>query len=143
MTIFYFDSDLVQVLHDEVIKQSGGKTGILNLGLLDSVLEHIKNDLYYPEIADKATHLFYGINKNHCFNDGNKRTSIIVTACFLDLNGYAPLVDRFIKEFENITVHVAENKISKELLHQIICSFLSGNEPSEALKLIIINAICQ
>jgi death-on-curing protein len=42
---------------------------------------------------------------------------------------------------ENISYHVAAGKISKELLHEILCATLSGNDENEELKLKIINAI--
>ena len=54
---FYFDSDYAVNVHDWVIENSGGLPGSNNLGLLESTLEHIKNDLYYPKIQDKLTHL--------------------------------------------------------------------------------------
>jgi death-on-curing protein len=101
----------------------------------------MKNDLYYPEFEDKVCHLFYSINKNHAFNDGNKRTSIALSAYFLELNGFDFKVVRFIREMENVTVHVADNRIGKELLHEIIASILYEREYSEGLQLKIMNAI--
>ena len=104
-------------------------------------MEHIQNDLYYPELEDKVCHLFFSINKNHAFNDGNKRTSIVLSAYFLELNGFDFKVSHFIREMENTSVHVADNRIDKDLLHEIITSILYENEYSEELQLRIINAI--
>ena len=42
---------------------------------------------------------------------------------------------------ENIAVYVADNKISKELLHEIIYSILAEDNFSEELKLKIIDAL--
>jgi death on curing protein len=67
----YFDIGHAIAVHDDIIEKSGGAIGVLNIGLVESVLEHIQNDLYYPEIENKLTHLFYAINKSHAFNDGN------------------------------------------------------------------------
>ena len=141
MEYFYFNTTHAIKEHDFIISQSGGRDGVLNIGLVDSVLEHIQNEWYYPEIEDKICHLFYSINKNHAFNDGNKRTSIVLSAYFLELNGFDFKVDYFIKEMENISVHVADNRIDKELLHEIIQSILYENEYAEQLQLKIINAI--
>ena len=114
--ILYFDTERAIKEHDFIIKISGGLNGLKDIGLIDSVLEHIQNDLYYPAIEDKVCHLFYSINKNHAFNDGNKRTSIALSAFLLELNGFDFKVNYFIQEMENIAVHVADNRIEKELL---------------------------
>ncbi len=44
---------------------------------------------------------------------------------------------------ENIAVYVADNKISKDLLHEIICSLLTEDIFSEELKLKIIDALSE
>lgn len=137
---FYFDVDHAIDVHDWIIENSGGRIGILNLGNLESPLAHIQNDLYYPEFQDKLTHLVFAINKNHAFNDGNKRSSIALGAYFLKLNGYDYVITRFVFEMENIAVWVADNQIDKNLLAEIIESILIEADYSEALKLKIIDA---
>lgn len=86
MAYVYFDTKHAIEVHDEIINQSGGVLGILNINLLESVIEHVQNDLYYPDLEHKLTHLFYSINKNHSFQDGNKRASIALSAYFLEIN---------------------------------------------------------
>ena len=78
----YFDIQHAVKVHDDIIEKSGGAKGVLNIGLIESILEHIQNDLYYPEIENKLTHLFYAVNKSHAFSDGNKRSSIALSAYF-------------------------------------------------------------
>lgn len=119
----------------------GGDTGIINSGQLESVLTHIQNDDYYPDFADKLTHLIWGACKFHCFADGNKRIAISLGAQFLLINGYLALAGKFIQYMENISYHVAAGKIGKELLHRIVSALLDGNEEDESLKLEIYNAI--
>jgi death-on-curing protein len=80
MVFIYFDTTHAIAVHDQIINQSGGLLGILNINLLNSVIEHVQNDLYYPDLEHKLTHLFYSINKNHSFQDGNKRASIALGA---------------------------------------------------------------
>ena len=139
MTVFnYFSTEYAIFVHDQIIINSGGILGIINNGLLESSIEHIKNDLYYPNIEDKLTHLFFSINKNHCFNDGNKRASIALSAYFLEINNCSFIIPRFIEQMQNITVDVADNRIDKELLHEIITSLLYQEDFSESLKLKII-----
>lgn len=137
----YFTSEYAIYVHDENIKKIGGLLGINNLDLLESPLEHIQNDDYYPLIEDKLTHLFYSINKNHAFKDGNKRASILLSALFMEINGFTNIVTEFIERMENIAIYVAENRINKELLSRIIYSILFEDDYSEELKLDILKVL--
>jgi len=141
MPLLYFPIQYAVKTHDKIIEISGGLLGIKDIGNLESPLGHIQNDDYYPELEDKITHLVFSINKNHAFNDGNKRTSIAMGAFFLELNGLDIYVPKFIREMENIAVHVADNRIGKELLNEIITSIIYEDEFSEELKLKIIESI--
>lgn len=141
MAILYFNVDFAVGVHDKIIEISGGLAGIKDLGCLESVLEHIQNDIYYPEFADKLTHLMFAVNKFHAFNDGNKRSSVGLAAYFLELNGYDYLIEKFIREMENIAVWVAEGKVNKLLLNGLINSLLYEAEYSESLKLDLIVAV--
>lgn len=143
MNFKYFDVIHALEVQDYIIEHSGGRKGLLNQGLLESVLEHIQNDLYYPNLEDKVCHLFFSINKNHAFNDGNKRSSITLSAYFLEINGFGYMIDTYIKEMENIAVSVADNKINKELLHEIICEIIYKIEFSEELRLKIIKSLIE
>ena len=134
-TFFYFDIQYAVRLHDWIIENSGGSSGSIHLGLLESALENIQNDLYYPEIDQKLTHLVFAVNKFHTFTDGNKRSSIALGAYFLELNGYGFIIGKFVLEMENIAVWLAEGKISKELLGELIKSLIFEEEFSEGLKL--------
>ena len=119
-----------------IINISGGMAGYdqAKVKMLESVLEHIQNDDYYPAFLDKITHLLYSINKNHCFIDGNKRSSLALSAYFLQINGYDYCVKDFIYNMENIVVWVADNKIDKELLKDIIEDIIM-QQNSESVKL--------
>ncbi len=141
MEINYFNREFAIEVHDGIILNSGGLLGVINLGLLDSALGHIRDDFYYPSMESKVTHLFYSINKNHSFKDGNKRSAIALSAYFLKINGYAPkIIDRFILETENLTVDVADNRVDKELLYEVVISLLYEDDFSEELKLKIYKA---
>jgi death on curing protein len=141
MKFLYFTAEYAIKTHDKIIEISGGVSGIKDLGNLESPLEHIQNDDYYPELEDKITHLVFSINKNHAFTDGNKRSSIALGAFFLELNGLDSIVSKFIIEMENIAVLVADNVINKELLYEIINSLIYEEEYSEDLKLKIITTL--
>jgi death-on-curing protein len=140
-TYIYFDIDHAIRTHDFIIENSGGNSGVIEIGLAESVLEHIQNDLYYPKFEDKLTHLVFCINKFHAFNDGNKRTSIALGAYLLEVNGIEYCIDKFIIEMENYAVYVADNKIDKDLLKAIIRSIIEEKDFNEGLKLKIIDAL--
>jgi len=147
---------------------------------LQSIIEFIKNDLYYGTFEEKLTHLVYAVNKNHIFADWNKRSSIYFWAYFLEINWLHSilknkyftdesyylqikhkdnekelektfknlinlftdeLINKFLKEMENMTVYVADNKIKKDLLQKIITSLIYEDSYSEELKLEIYNSI--
>ena len=121
-----------------VEKSGGGAMGHLDVEKLGAVLEHIQNDDYYPTFDAKLTHLFHSACMFHCFEDGNKRIAINLCAQMLLINGY--MLD-FIRKAENISYHVAAEKIDKELLGEWIAAVLEGDEDDESLQLKILNAI--
>lgn len=141
--ILYFDVKHAVEVHDFIIEVSGGLHGNRDIGLLDSVLEHIQNDMYYPSFPEKLTHLVFSVNKFHAFNDGNKRASISLGAYFLELNGYDYCMRTFMLRMENIVVWVAEGKIDKSLLGEMIGSLIEEDDYSESLKLKIIEAVSE
>jgi death on curing protein len=144
MAIHHITIEQAIETHKKTIdKSGGGLIGRLELGKLESVLENIQNDDYYPTFADKLTHLFFSTCKFHSFLDGNKRIAITLSAQFLLLNGYLYCTAKFIREMENISYHVADGSIDKDLLNEIMTAFLEENMESEVLKLKILNAISQ
>lgn len=141
--IVYITLEQAKDIHAKTIQYSGGGTlGHFDLGRLESVLVNIQNDDYYPTFVDKITHLFYCTCEFHCFQDGNKRLAITLSAYFLLLNGYIAVAKNFFSVTENISYQVAAGKISKELLHRIMTAIMDGTyETDEELKLEILNAI--
>lgn len=134
----YFTSKEAIYIHDQIINNSGGMHGYKDLGLLESTLYHLENEMYYPDLEDKLTHLLFSINKNHCFTDGNKRASLSLCTYFLVLNNLEELVAKFTLKMENIVVDVASNTIDRDLLFEIISSILYEPSFSEELKLKIV-----
>lgn len=142
MNTIYFDFKMLYRTYQKTIEVSGGgSSGIRDQGQIESVLEHIQNDLYYPTFEDKLTHLFFALNKFHCFSDGNKRIGISAGALLLNLNGFIFRVGDFITEMENISYHVAAGKIDKDLLKEVISAVLYDDMNNEELKLKVYNAI--
>jgi len=142
MAIIYLTIEQAIEIHQKTIDVSGGGShGPLELGKLESVLEHIQNDDYYPTFEEKLTHLFFCACKFHCFQDGNKRIAITLCAQMLLLNGYLYCASQFLHEMENISYHVARSAIDKELLGEIITAVIDEDIDNESLKLKIVKAI--
>lgn len=142
MTFRYLTIEQAIQTHALTVEKSGGGTlGVLEIGKLAAVLEHMQNDDYYPTFEEKLTHLFHSACKFHCFQDGNKRIAITLCAQMLLQNGYLHCSSHFIREAENISYHTAAGNISKGLLGRWMTAILNGDEDDEALKLEILNAI--
>ena len=141
--VIYIPFEQAREVHRLTVEKSGGGSyDAINIGYLEMVLEHIQNDLYYPEFIDKLTHLIWSINKNHAFSDGNKRLSITLALQFLSLNGYLYCIQRFLFEMENISYHLAAGHIDKDLLYRLVTSFLDNEvDFSEDLKFDLLMAI--
>lgn len=141
--IIYISREQAEQTHKKTIEYSGGGSySEINIGYLYSALELIQNDDYYPTFEEKLVHLVWSINRNHAFSDGNKRLSITLGVQFLSLNGYLYCIERFLREMENISYHLAAGRIKKDLLTDIIHSFLENEEDfCEELKLELLLAI--
>jgi len=141
--MIYITNEQAEHTHRKTIEFSGGgDLSVLNIGYLFSALELIQNDDYYPTFEDKLVHLVWSINRNHAYSDGNKRLSITLGVQFLSLNGYLFCIERFLHEMENISYHLAAGRIEKELLTEIVHSFLESEEDfSEELKYKLLLAI--
>ena len=81
----------ILMLHTQLIQQTGGSDGVRDYNLLDSALENpfqsFGGEGLYPTIQAKAARLGYGLIKNHCMIDGNKRIGTHAMLVFLALNG--------------------------------------------------------
>ena len=81
----------VVMLHEQLIRETGGTAGIRDDGLLESALEAPFQEFggvsVYPSVQQKAARLGFGLVKNHPFVDGNKRIGAHVMLVFLALNG--------------------------------------------------------
>jgi death on curing protein len=66
----------------------------------------------YRTLAEKAAALAFSLNKNHPFQDGNKRTSHAALEMFLIRNGYESAAS--VDEQEAVFVGVAAGTIDRE-----------------------------
>ncbi|WP_414045407.1 type II toxin-antitoxin system death-on-curing family toxin [Macrococcus equi] len=136
--IIYFEPRHAIEIHDSILKESGGLPGIKDKGTLESLLEHLKNDLYYPTFEIKVTRLVFAITKFHTFMDGNKRSAIGLGTFFLNINDYEYCTDTFIEEMENIVLWTASGLISEELLLEVVTSIINNDCLTDTVKLKLI-----
>lgn len=110
----------ILMLHTQLIQQTGGSDGVRDYNLLDSALENpfqsFGGEELYPTIQAKAARLGYGLIKNHCMIDGNKRIGTHAMLVFLALNGIALKYTQ--KELYETILDVAAGKIEYEDLLQ-------------------------
>lgn len=110
----------ILMLHTQLIQQTGGSDGVRDYNLLDSALENpfqsFGGEELYPTIQAKAARLGYGLIKNHCMIDGNKRIGTHAMLVFLVLNGIELKYTQ--KELYETILDVAAGKIEYEDLLQ-------------------------
>jgi death-on-curing protein len=115
-------------LHRQMIAQTGGVLGILNLGALESALAQPRmtfgGEELYPGIADKASALGYSLVQNHPFVDGNKRTGHAAMEVFLVLNGFE--IDAVVDEQEQVILRVASGEMNREGLVHWLHGHITG-----------------
>ena len=123
----YLSFDEAIILHSDIMVEMGGLQGFdsSRVGYLESALEHIKNDDFYPNFLDKLTHLVFSCVKFHPFLDGNKRTAIYLAKAFIKLNAPEILPNDFYERLENVVVGVASDEIDKDSLKAILTNILS------------------
>ena len=110
----------ILMLHTQLIQQTGGSDGVRDYNLLDSALENpfqsFGGEELYPTIQAKAARLGYGLIKNHCMIDGNKRIGTHAMLVFLALNGIELKYTQ--KELYETILDIAAGKIEYEDLLQ-------------------------
>jgi death-on-curing protein len=118
--IKYLTYQQVISIHDDLLKNFGGLSGIRDKNLLLSALEMPKiafgNKKMYPSIFGKTAAYLYHLVQNHPFNDGNKRTAYVVVLVFLEINHATIKFE--INDLEQIVLTTANGKLNKtQLIH--------------------------
>ncbi len=82
----YVTLDEVLRIHELLIKEFGGATGVRDRGLIESALLRPQTG-YYADLIEEAAALWESLAMNHGFVDGNKRVAYACLEMFLQLNG--------------------------------------------------------
>ena len=77
------------VIHDILITQYGGASGVVSQHLVESAVARLRHvDQYQtPDLAVIAATYAHSLVKNHGFVDSNRRTALACALTFLELNG--------------------------------------------------------
>lgn len=84
-------SDEAIALNRLAVGLTGEPFFVRDLGLLESALDRPRNRWHYDEERSYgvlAAQVLIGISRNHPFEQGNKRTALLVADAFLTINGY-------------------------------------------------------
>ena len=113
----------VLYLHEELIRETGGISGLRDEGLLESALaapfQTFDGQPLYPSLQQKAVRLCRGLVKDHPFLDGNKRIGAHAMLVFLALNGVE--LDYAQEELSDIILRIAAGAAGqKELLDWLL-----------------------
>lgn len=105
----------VLTLQAAIIRDSGGKEGLHDLGALESAVALPKQSFggtdLYPTVIDKAAAIGYSLVCNHAFVDGNKRVGHAAMEVFLVLNGFEILES--VDEQERTILLLADGRLSR------------------------------
>jgi len=116
--IAYVSAEQVIALHQALVHDFGGATGIRERGGLESAIARpamtFAGEDLYPDVAAKAAALMHSLVLNHPFVDGNKRTAVAAAELFGDMNRYHLLAAD--EELERVTLSAAQGKLDVEAL---------------------------
>lgn len=150
MEIEYLNAGFVLFIHMVVIDKEfceyGGQVhydeemrGIKDTNLFNSALLEPKQSFdgkdLYPDIIFKAACYLRSFSMNHPFFDGNKRTALLSTMIFLEMNGYK--ITGSNEELYQLVKTVVENKMEIEEIVEKIRPYIRISKMSklkQALK---------
>ena len=105
-------------LHRALLEQTGGTTGIRDLGMLESALAQPRatfdgTDLHVT-LVQKAAALGFSLALNHPFVDGNKRVAHAAMEVFLLLNGMT--LNAAVDDQERLILDLADGRVTRDEL---------------------------
>ena len=114
----YLSLGEVLELHRRILKQSGGSSGLRELGGVQSALAEPQmafggQDLY-TTIQTKAAAICFSLVTGHPFVDGNKRIGHAAMETFLILNGFE--LSEGVDDSERAMMRLAAGQLSRDEL---------------------------
>jgi len=118
-------------LHDRLIRQSSGTTGVRDLGALESAIAQPRMTFggadLYPDLPAKAAALAFSVIQNHPFVDGNKRVGHAALETMLLLNGFE--LQSSVDDAEAVILGVASGSNSRDVLLEWIRQHVVPRSP--------------
>ena len=118
MTTLYLSVEQVLALHQALVGQFGGASGVRDRGVLESAVARpamtFGGEDLYDDLAAKAAAVMHSLVLNHPFVDGNKRIGVAAAEFFLEWN--VSTLDASDEELAPLTLAVAEGKVAVEAL---------------------------
>lgn len=115
MPIYFLTLTDVLRIHEDQINHYGGSSGIREQNLLLSALAQASStfsgEYLHTDIYQMAAAYVFHISGNHPFIDGNKRTTIVSTIVFLELNDIEVTAEEL--ELENVVFSISQGKMDK------------------------------
>lgn len=137
MEVEYLSEELVFLIHmvaidekfceyGEQVRYAEEMRGVKDKNLFKSaVLEPQQSfdgqDLY-PDIISKASCYLRSLSMNHPFYDGNKRTALLATLIFLEMNGYRVIGSN--NQMYNLVKEIVEQKNNIEEISEKIKPYI-------------------
>lgn len=114
---------LIDALHDRLLAEHGGASGLRDEAGLDSALARPRHLAAYgaPELCAMAAAYAAGLVRNHPFVDGNKRTAFMAAYVFLARNG------RRLTAPEDAATHATIALAAGEIDEEAFAAWLRGH----------------
>ncbi len=121
----WLSENAVRQLHKRAIAQYGGLEPIATYDeKLEATLSRPQQLEYYNAevtLSELAASYGFGLVKNHCFSDGNKRIAFYVVFICLQINGYA------LQAAEADAAQTIENVATGELSESEFAKWIESN----------------
>ncbi len=108
----------VLALHRRILAESGGTSGVRDLGAIASAVSQPKVTVggqdAYPTLIEKTAALGFSLIRNHGFLDGNKRIAHAAMEVFLVMNDMEFFAS--VDEQERFMLSLAAGELSREAL---------------------------
>lgn len=112
----YVTLDEALRIHEILIREFGGASGVRDRGLIESALLRPQTG-YYADLVEEAAALWESLAMNHGFVDGNKRVAYACLEMFLQLNG-ADVSSSNDEVQDFIYAHLEAGTFRKEVLEE-------------------------
>jgi len=106
----------VIALHRRILAESGGTSGVRDLGAIASAVSQPKATVggqdAYPTLIEKVAALGFSLIRNHGFVDGNKRIAHAAMEVFLVMNDME--ISASVDEQERFMLSLAASEVTRE-----------------------------